>query len=123
MVPYNTLEGRYSNSGGRSLHNEAYDEEAPSVLGAVPAKRQLFSGSVAAPDEAPKTCATITSQTHSLSCVSLAPQSQSRLAPACLGIMASHINVQAGQPISLKCITLPFSGITANRPGQRPTSY
>ena len=82
MVPYNTLEGRYSNSGGRSIHNEAYDEEAPSVLGAVPAKRRLFSGSAATPPEAPKTCAAITSQTFSISGVSLAPKFQSRLAPA-----------------------------------------
>ena len=122
MVPYNTLEGRYSNSGGRSIHNEAYDEEAPSVLGAA-AKRRLFPGSAATPPEAPNTCAAITSQTYSISGVSLAPQSQSRLAPAYLGIMASHIDVQAEQPISLRCIILPFSGITAYRPGQRPTSY
>ena len=108
MVPYNTLEGRYSNSGGRSIHNEAYDEEAPSVLGAVPAKRRLFSGSAAAPDEAPKTCAAVTSQRHSLNCVSPAPLSQSRLAPAYLGILAGHINLQTGQPIRLESIILPF---------------
>ena len=55
VVPYNTLEGRYSSGGGRS-ESGVRDEEAPSASAPTPAKRRLFSGPAALPEGAPKTC-------------------------------------------------------------------
>ena len=55
VVPYNTLEGRYSNSGGRS-DSGMHDEEAPSASAAMPAKRRLSSGPAALPETALKRC-------------------------------------------------------------------
>ena len=55
MVPYNTLERRYSNTGGRS-DSGMHDEEAPSASAAMPAKRRLFSGPAALPENALKRC-------------------------------------------------------------------
>ena len=55
VVPYNTLQGRYSNSGGRS-DSGTHDEEAPSASAAMPAKRRLFSGPAALPENALKRC-------------------------------------------------------------------
>lgn len=59
VVPYNTLEGRYDNtgSGGGARWRESCDEEAQHASGSIPAKRRLFSGGAASPEEAPKTCA------------------------------------------------------------------
>ena len=54
-MPYNTLEGRYSSSGGRS-ESGMHDEEALSASAAMPAKRRLFSGPAALPGNALKTC-------------------------------------------------------------------
>ena len=55
MVPYGTLEGRYSNAGSRIHQNDAYDEEAPSISGTLPAKRRLFLGSEASSGQPVKT--------------------------------------------------------------------